>query len=248
MKQFRRVRDITELMLYAIDGQVGSVQELYFDDHNWAVRYLIVKTGGWLLGRNVLIAPIAVAGIDETKSSMRLNLTKDQIEQAPPVEQAKPISRQYEERYYEHFQWAPYWQPSTTALGVPIPYPEPTPMSADEPIFSEPPEKSHLRSSAEVTGYGIHAQDGELGHIEDLVVDDEDWIIRYAEVDTRNWLPGKKVLVQTGRIEQIDWPSRSVTMSLTRHAIQSAPAYDPSRLITPDYEIQLFKHYGSHSK
>jgi hypothetical protein len=120
-------------------------------------------------------------------------------------------------------------------------------MNVDEPTFSESPEKSHLRSSAEVTGYRIHAQDGEIGHIEDLVIDDEDWIVRYVEVDTRNWLPGKKVLVQTGRIKQIDWQSQSVTMSLTRHAIQSAPAYDPSMLITPDYEIELFTHYGKTS-
>lgn len=248
MKQFRRVRDITALTLHAIDGQLGSVEDLYFDDQNWTVRYLIVKTGGWLSGRNVLIAPVAVAGIDDAGSSMRINLRKDQIEQSPPIEKAKPISREYEEAYYEHFRWAPYWQPGLTSLGSPIPYPELSPMDPDEPMLSESPEKSHLRSSAEVTGYGIHALDGEIGHIEDLVVDDEDWIIRYAEVDTRNWLPGKKVLVQTGRIKGIDWHSRSVAMSLTRHAIESAPAYDPSMLITPEYEIELFKHYGKAAK
>ena len=247
MKQFRRVRDIAALTLSAIDGQMGSISELYFDDQNWKVRYLIINTGGWLTGRNVLIAPIAVADIDDAAASIRINLRKEQIEQAPPIEKAKPISRQYEEAYYEHFRWAPYWQSGTTALGTPIPYPEPPPMNVDEPTFSESPEKSHLRSSAEVTGYRIHAQDGEIGHIEDLVIDDEDWIVRYVEVDTRNWRPGKKVLVQTGRLKQIDWQSQSVTMSLTRHAIQSAPAYDPSMLITPDYEIELFTHYGKTS-
>ncbi|MDK2745397.1 MAG: PRC-barrel domain containing protein [Nitrospira sp.] len=247
MKQFRRVREITELTLCAIDGQVGSVQELYFDDHSWAVRYLIVKTGNWLFGRNVLIAPIAVAGIDDTNASMKFNLRKEQIEHAPPIDDVKPISRQYEEAYYRHFRWAPYWQPGTTVWGSPVPDSEMATAGLDEPLLSEPSELTHLRSSAEVTGYAIHARDGEIGHIEDLVVDDEDWIVRYAEIDTRNWLPGKKVLVQTGRIERIDWPSRAVTMSLTRHAIQSAPDYDPSKLITPDYEIELFKHYGKES-
>lgn len=245
MKQFRRVRDISSLALYAIDGQVGSVQQLYFDDQNWKVRYLIINTGGWLSARNVLIAPIAVAGIDDAGASMRINLRKDQIEQAPPIEKAKPISRQYEEAYHEYFQWAPYWQSESTVLGTPIPYSERLTMRLNEPIFSESPEKSHLRSSAEVTGYRIHAQDGEIGHIEDLVIDDEGWVVRYVEVDTRNWLPGKKVLVPTVRIKQIDWQSRSVVMSLTRHAIQSAPAYDPSMLLTPDYEIELFKYYGN---
>jgi len=244
MKQFRRVREIIKLTVYGRDGQVGTVQELYFDDQNWAVRYLVVRTGGWLLGRDVLIAPIAIERIDDTDVSMRINLTKEQIEQAPSIESTKAISRQFEEAYYKHFRWAPYWQPDTTLWGSPAPYLDPSAMNLDDPLLSESPEQSHLRSSTDVTGYRIHAEDGEIGHLEDLVVDDEDWIVRYVEVDTRNWLPGKKVLVQSGRIQQIDWENQSVTMSLTRHAIESAPPYDPSMLITPDYEVQLFKHYG----
>ena len=247
MKQFRRIRDITELTLYGIDGQVGTVQELYFDDQNWAVRYLVVRTGGWLMGRDVLIAPIAITGIDDAEASMRIHLMKEQIEHAPSIENTQPISRQYEEAYYRHFSWAPYWQLDTTMWGSPIPYTDASTASLMEPLPPESPEQSHLRSSAEVTGYGIRAQDGEIGHMEDLVIDDEEWVIRYVEVDTGNWLPGKKVLVQTGRIRQFDWQSRSVTMSLTRYAIESAPAYDPSKLITPDYEVRLFKHYGKNA-
>ena len=195
------------------------------------------------MGRDVLIAPIAVSGIDDHDASMGINLQKAQIERAPPIDHIKPISRQYEEAYYGHFRWVPYWEPDTMTLGTPIPHPGPT-TGGDGALPAESKEQSHLRSSADVTGYGIHARDGDIGHIEDLVVDDEDWIIRYAEVDTTNWLPGKKVLVQTGRIERIDWLTRSVTMLVTRDAIQSAPVYDPAQLITPDYEIQLFRHYG----
>lgn len=245
MKRFRRVQDIAKLTLYGIDGQVGTVQELYFDDQNWAVRYLVVKTGGWFMGRHVLVAPVVIGRIDDADSSMRINLPKEQIEHAPSIESAKLLSRRYEQTYYERFQWAPYWQPDTTMWGSPIPYPDASTIRLKEPLFSEAPEQSHLRSSAAVTGYGIRAQDGEIGHMKDLVIDDEDWIVRYVEVDTRNWLPGKKVLVQTGRIGPFDWHSRSVTMFLTRHAIESAPAYDPSTLITPDYEVRLFKHYGT---
>lgn len=244
MKQFRRMRDLIKLTVYGRDGQVGTVQELYFDDRNWAVRYLVVRTGGWLLGRDVLIAPVAIERIDDTDMSMRINLTKEQIEHAPSIESTKAISRQFEEAYYKHFRWAPYWQPETTLWGSTAPYLDPSVMNLDESLSSESPEQSLLRGSTDVTGYRIHAKDGEIGHLEDLVVDDEDWIVRYVEVDTRNWLPGKKVLVQSGRIQQIDWENRSVTMSLTRHAIESAPPYDPSMLITPDYEVQLFKHYG----
>jgi hypothetical protein len=244
MKQFRRVRDVADMTLRAADGDVGHVSDLYFDDRSWVVRYLVAKTGGWLLGRNVLIAPVAVAEIDDADGALRLDLTKDQIERAPPLDKVQPLSRDYEEAYYRHFQWAPYWQPGPVAWGSSLPYPETPPVNLDQALPSEPRERSHLRSGKEVTGCRIHARDGEIGHLEDLVIDDEDWVVRYVEVDTRNWLPGKRVLVQTGRIARVDWTERIVDMALTRHAIESAPAYNPSELITPDYEVQLFKHYG----
>lgn len=88
MKQFRRMRDFVTPTPRTIDGSVGSVQELHVDDQSWTVRYLLISTGVWLMRPHVVIAPVAVAGIDDTTASMRINLRKEQIEQA------KPVSRQ----------------------------------------------------------------------------------------------------------------------------------------------------------
>lgn len=245
MKQLRRIRELTELTILATDGELGSVQELYFDDRTWVVRYLVLKAGGWLFGREVLLAPEAVRGIDDATRTMKIALTKEQIKHAPPIETAKPLSREYEEAYFRHFQWAPYWEPGPTTWGSSVTYPGTPPMLIDTTLPADAPKNPHLRSSKEVMGYDIQAKNGTVGHVEDLVVDDEAWIVRYVEVDTKNWLPGKKVLLQTMRIDHISWAERSVGVMLTEQAIESAPAYDPSRLITPAYEVQLFKHYGT---
>jgi uncharacterized protein YrrD len=245
MKQLRRIRELTDLTILATDGEIGKVQEVYFDDRSWAVRYLIVKAGGWLLSREVLLAPAAVGEIDDAAGTMKVALTKDQIRHAPSIEAAKPLSREYEEAYFRHFQWAPYWEPGPTAWSSSLPYPETPPMPIDTTLPADAPKNPHLRSSNEVIGYAIQAKNGNIGHVEDLVVDDEGWTVRYIEVDTRNWLPGKKVLLQTMRIDHISWAERSVAVMLTQEVIESAPAYDPSKLITPAYEVQLFKHYGS---
>jgi hypothetical protein len=90
----------------------------------------------------------------------------------------------------------------------------------------------------EVTGYYIQAADGEIGHVEDFVVDDETWAVRYVVVDTRNWLPAKKVLVAR------DWVERKVFVNLTREQVRNSPEYDPSALITREYEDALHTHYG----
>ena len=245
MKQLRRLRELTELTILGIDGEIGSVQEVYFDDRNWAIRYLVVKAGGWLVSREVLLAPAAVTEINDALRTMKVALTKDQIRRAPPIEAAKPLSRDYEEAYFRHFQWAPYWEPGPTEWASSVPYPEMPPLPIDTTLPADAPKNPHLRSSREITGYDIQAMNGAIGHVEDLVVDDDTWTVRYIEVDTRNWLPGKNVLLQMMRIDHISWVDRSVAVMLSRQAIESAPAYDPSKLITPSYEVQLFKHYGT---
>jgi hypothetical protein len=112
-----------------------------------------------------------------------------------------------------------------------------------EKVRSESPD-SHLRSTEAVTGYHIEAADGEIGHVDGFVVDDEAWAIRYIEVATRNWLPGKKVLVSPAWIERVSWTDSAVYTALSREAIKEGPEYIESRPITREYENRLHLHYG----
>ena len=244
IRQLRRAKDLRQLTIQAADGEIGNPEAFYFDDSNWAVRYLIINTGSWLLGRRVLIAPAAVKFIDDPTQSIRVGLTREQVRNSPPVEARKPISRQYEQEYYKYYGWAPYWGAGVAAE----PYPPPPRVIAkslkDDEVSPEEIRQTHLRSSAEVTGYYIEAQDGALGHVEDLIIDDQDWIVGYFEVDTRNWWPGKKVLVSRTWIDDLNWLERRVRINLARESIQSAPEYNPSDVISRDYEIKLFEHYS----
>ncbi len=56
----RNAKDLHGFKIRATDGELGTVDQLYFDDETWAIRYLMVETGGWLGGRRVLISPISV--------------------------------------------------------------------------------------------------------------------------------------------------------------------------------------------
>lgn len=248
MKQLRRCHDLTKLTLHATDGDLGAVEDCYLDARSWHVRYLVVKTGSWLSGRDVLVTPASVCEIDEAARLLRVSLSRQQMEGTPPVDRAKPLSRGDEQAYFFHLRQAPYWDTVPGPAKSAVPYPGTVPPGlerVDNPPEAEPShETSHLWSANELTGYAIQAQDGDIGHVEDVVVDDEDWLVRYVEVDTRNWLPGKKVLIQAARIATIDPVQRTVSVSLARRTIESAPAYDPAELITPGYEIELFKHYS----
>jgi len=101
-----------------------------------------------------------------------------------------------------------------------------------------------LRSTHEVTGYHIQAADGKLGHIEDFIIDDETWAIRYLIVDTRNWWPGQKILLAPQWIDRVSWGESKVFINLPRETIKQAPAYTEESLLSRDYETRLHQHYN----
>lgn len=236
------------LVIRATDGELGTVDQVYFDDETWAIRYLTVETGGWLGGRRVLISPISVVHADWQAKRLDVALTKKQVENSPDINTHEPVSRQHEAAYlgyygYPYYWGGPFlWGPAFFPAGLAIPTTASTEAVADR-IRRESTD-SHLRSTEAVTGYSIEAADGEIGHVDGFVVDDEAWAIRYIEVATRNWWPGKKVLVSPAWIEQVSWTDSRVNVGLTREAIKSAPEYLVSRPITRDYEDRLYLHYG----
>ena len=241
----QRTGELQRYHLQARDGAIGHLEELYFDDTGWQVRYLVVNTGGWLMGRRVLVAPRAVQHVDARDRAIVVDLTREQIHRSPPMDTHQPLSRQYEADYYRYYDWPPYWEGSAfSGIGLPVAPEAPPPVNERETRKVEEPEW-HLRSSAEVAGYHVRARDDAVGHVEDLLVDDAAWAIRYIEIDTRNWWPGKKVLLAPAWIEQVCWPQRSLLVDVTRATLESAPAYDPGKIITRDYEVALYRHYGT---
>ena len=232
----------------ATDGEIGTVDQFYFDDETWAIRYLTVDTGGWLGGRQVLISPFSVVQTDWQDRRLDVALTKAQVENSPDIDTHLPVSRQHEAAYLGYYGypfywggpnlWGPAFQPAGLA--------SPTTVSADAIAdrISKESTDSHLRSSEAVKGYYIEAADGEIGHVDGFVVDDEAWAIRYIEVATRNWWPGKKVLVSPAWIARVSWTNSAVYVGLSREAIQTGPEYAESTAITREYENQLYLHYG----
>jgi hypothetical protein len=247
----RNAKELQGLTIRARDGELGSVEQFYFDDDTWAIRYLVVNTGGWLGGRPVLISPISVIGQPDWESKrLDVSLTKKQVENSPDVDTHQPVSRQHEIEYLGYYGYPFYWGgsdlwgPESYPAGLAAVRAAAPRKTATKAHAGKKLTDSHLRMSDEVKGYFIGASDGEIGHLDGFVVDDEAWAIRYIEVATRNWWPGKKVLVSPAWIERMSWTDSKVYVGLSREAIQNAPGYVESAPITRGYENQLFSHYG----
>lgn len=263
----RSVNELKGFKIVAADGDIGEVEQFYFDDEWWTLRYIVVNTGNWLSGRQVLISPFSVMHVDRKHRKLQITLTQNQVEKSPQLDIHKQISRQMEAAYADYYGYPYYWRSqflwaaeertgltsrrSATVTALAAPYATAPVVAATD--CSTPAEASaemhdlaedvHLRSTQEVSSYHIAATDGGIGHAEDFIVEDDSWTIRYLVIDTRNWLPGKKVLVSPQWISLIDWAQGKVHVNLSREGVKQSPEYDYSRLIARDYEAQLYQHY-----
>ena len=230
----RSLKTLDGFTITATDGELGHVRDVYFDDANWTVRYFEVDTGGWLSGRNVLLSPASVSGIDWGGESLRVNLTREQVENSPGLDAAVPVSRQHELALSHYYGFPHYWTgpfiwgyTAFPMLVDPLPYDPATAQKTGEPVDEQPAEGDpHLRSKDEVVGYQIQASDDTVGHVDDFLFDERDWSIRLLVIDTRDWLPGKHVLISPARVRSVSWEEKSVLVRATRKEIEQSPEYD----------------------
>lgn len=237
-----KAKELRGYTLKSLDGDLGKVEEFYFDDKYWTIRYLIADTGGWLTGRQVLISPYSLESVNRDTEQISINLSKKQIESSPSLITNKPVSQQFEMDYFGYYGFPIYW-------GGPYMWGYNSEIVRNAKEWNKVAQEKktwdpHLRSTIELDGYHIQANDDEIGHVEDFIVDDETWAIRYLVVDTKNWWAGKKVLVSTRWIEKISWKESKVFANLSRENIKQAPQYTEKTKLTRDYETKLHRHYN----
>jgi sporulation protein YlmC with PRC-barrel domain len=218
--------------IMAIDGELGKVRDFYFDDETWTIRYMVVQTGSWLLGRKVLISFASVKKINYELSSFLVDLNCEQVKNSPDIDIEKPVFRQHEMELHEHYMLPAYWTNTPGITWGIDNYPimqEPATEQKNEkdedaPVPTE--NNQHLRSARQIEGYLIHTVDGEIGHIKDFLVDLEKWCIVSLIVDTRNLLAGRKILLSPDKVERIEWEDSEVYVNVSRGFIIESPEFD----------------------
>ncbi|MEP7347237.1 MAG: PRC-barrel domain-containing protein [Gemmatimonadaceae bacterium] len=259
----RSMNDLEGYAIRATDGDIGRVTDFYFDDAAWVIRYLVVDTGSWLASRKVLISPVAIGRPNWTEKVLPVSITKEQVKNSPDIDTDKPISRQHEIRYLGYYGYPYYWggaglwgagvypgammAPGYVAGSIAIPRSEPS--EAEQSIAHAEAARHqnddpHLRACKAIMSYHIEATDGDIGHVEGLLVDEETWAIRYIVVNTSNWWMGHRVLIAPQWIASVDWHDATVSINVTRQAVKEAPPYESAAELNREREASLYKHHG----
>jgi hypothetical protein len=247
--------DASALDGYAVeasDGRIGSVNDFLFEDTNWIVRWLVVDTGNWLSGRKVLLPVSALGKPDPALRQFPIKLTSQQVENSPDIDTDRPVSRRHEIHVYKYYGWNPHWDSGLLPIGGgmamrfgdTLPQSESMPLDAVAQDARQAGGDPHPRSTEALTGFHVHATDGEIGHVVDFLVDDAGWSIRYIKVDTKKWWPGISVLMPSRSVHNIDHPNRLVHLDVDRHEVLNSPPYDPSKTVDGAYDETFLTYYG----
>lgn len=239
----------------ARDGEAGTVADLLFDDRRFTVRWVVVDTGAWLPGRKVLLPPAAFERPEPPIERLSADVSQADVEAAPGIDVDAPVSRQHEADLFAHYRFTPYWAIGGAAVGTAAPEtvpPAATGVPDVEPVTREPTGAAaietggdpDLRSADEVAGYHIHATDGFVGHVADLLIAPDDWRVRWLVVDTRDFLPGRRVLLSPDWVRSFGWADREVLVDVSRETVREAPPYEPAQGADRDLEDRLYRHYG----
>lgn len=240
----RSLRALSNFTVETKDGKKGKVKDFLFDEKQWIIRYVEVDFGNLFSSDRVLIPKVFLKQPLWENKVFPTELLMEDIERCPKLDDHLPVSRKYEDELYQHYRLNPYW--ATAYMGSVGNYYPPRPINVPSKVLEEANIDTILRSFKEVEGYHIHAKDGKIGHIEDLIIGDEDWQIIYAVIDTKNWLPwSKKVLIAINWMENISYVNKEVKINLKTGIIENMPDYSPNNFFDKKYELDLFDFYSS---
>lgn len=244
----RSTKDLENYTIGATDGDIGKVKDFFFDDKAWVIRYVAVDTGSWLFRRHVLIPILSIKHPDWASRRLVVSADKNQIKNSPDIDSDSSTSREHEMQYLNYYGHPYYWSASDATSPGPHPDGNPRRVANKEPVRAEWSDHQdndpHLRSCQALIGYHVKATDGEVGHVESLLINEDTWAVQYLVVNTSNWWVGHRVLIAPEWIDVVSWQDESVSLDLDCAAVRTSPPYESFEQLNRERETDLHDHYG----
>ena len=250
--------DLDNFAIDANDGKVGKVTDFYFDDRRWVIRYLVVDIGSALKSHKVLLSPARIKHLNKEEKTITVDMSLNEIANSPCIDTRHALPSHYEIDYLSYHGYAFNWDRNSQK---PVSIDDETSAIFDETLGQKSASAQdvlvsidsvrrmygdrHLRSYQEIIGYCIQANDGDIGYLKSVLIDDDTWNIKCCIVKTSNWWFGHHVFITPQAIRDISWGSTKIYVDMTQQQVKEAPSFDYSLTQNNSYESGVYLHQES---
>lgn len=241
----------SDLRHYDVKGSsehIGKLHDIYLDDETWKIKWFVVETGNWFSSNKILLDSEKIIKVSPQEGTFHVSLTQKDVEEAPSANEHLPVGDQHRNEYsYIAASHNTLLFPGYAGLMMPttlIERPEQA-VGAEKNLeeLARQQADRHLRSASEIEGYTIHAADGNLGPLSDLVINAETWTIELLALDTSKWLPGRTVVISPRSIDRISWEDRELVVMMEKETIEQSPELHSLKSIETSYLSKLNDYY-----
>ncbi|WP_188456560.1 PRC-barrel domain-containing protein [Virgibacillus oceani] len=223
--------ELKDYRIDATDGEMGKIQDLYFDDHSWAIRYAIIDTRKWLPGRNVYLSPTSFVKLNEMEKLVEVSYDKGTIRNSPSIPDNQPLTRDTESTLTGYYGWSRYWFGTMLWGAQDRPFAPFADHASERSEFTNELQSYEnteydLRSEADAIGMKVHASDGKLGVIDDMIVDDEYWKIRYLVLKSAEVPVETYYLLEADSIQSADWLEKDIYVDYTVDSLKQRKRFE----------------------
>jgi len=200
--------------IIAEDGAAGTALDFTVNCVNWHISELVTSVGSWWRSYEVRIPRVSLQRPVGATGMLPVSLTKKQIKESPTTGDSGAFQREMKN--------------DLLAVGVPVPE-----LSTPQPIRWNT-----------IVAYRAHVLDGPVGTLRDLILDDENWHIRYLVVELALEGTSHQTLVSSDWVSSIHPDKSSVSLNLSIRELIGSPEYDPKVPVNRDIEGKLYDYYG----
>lgn len=255
------LKQLTDFELYSVDGKAGRINDTLFDRKDWSLKYIVDKSSK-LLSREIAVSYEAIAEINWQARKVYLRYSQEQIRQSPSVKAKKSLNdppkafRRQPVQVF-HYDWVMNREETYNNEFTG------TQEEAGSAVISDSGDYTNhsgtggaryvvqdeeygtpvLQSTDKAIGLKISTKTGDLGVVEDFIVDDSNWLIQFMIIATQKNLRGKRILVAPEAISWINWKQKHITVDLDKEKLAGCPNFNLLFPLVNDSKKMLYEQY-----
>lgn len=221
----RSYNNLKDKRLRAVDKEIGVLRDFYFDDISWKLPYFTIELD--LSKKNILV-PIAILSCFDG-ISLNLELTAGELQCG--LDQSSISQMSVRKTYQDRILCD---RNDLDRIIEPMPI---LVMPESDGLVFISSNNPHLRNCSKLLSYDFCGIDGNLGKIQDLLIDDSTWQIRSLIAKVNGICAHQEKVFSPKVVDEVNLAHEMVKANVSKKQALMRPTFDSDRHLDTSYEM-----------